>query len=208
MSVRAKFHVQTIDIDTTPGALAVVNLQAVSRGDRNAEWSSATPSGNMKLRTEGDELAMLQALLDDADASVVVNEHGHRVRTRYPEVFLTIADSPDTDQRNGAWTLESVSFGYGFRVTIAKGYGENRSELTMSIQATPAGEWFKTRALHALNVGSAAPMLTITIEPSTDGYLGDGHAFRMSEGYAPNSYYYGKCGICGEAEDRHEQAAG
>lgn len=44
--VRAKFYVAGVNLQTWG---ATIVLQAVSRGARNADWSSATPSGKIEL---------------------------------------------------------------------------------------------------------------------------------------------------------------
>ena len=49
MSVRARFYISEINKKAyNPGA-AEVKLTAVSRGDQNKQWASATPAGTVTL---------------------------------------------------------------------------------------------------------------------------------------------------------------
>lgn len=49
-SVRAKFYVSEVTRSAHAPGQAKITLNAVSRGDGNARWSSATPSGNIVLQ--------------------------------------------------------------------------------------------------------------------------------------------------------------
>lgn len=84
MSVRAKFNIAEIVL--TPGSQGGrVTLKAVSRGERNADWASATPSGEIVMtinNPDGFEW-FLTRLQMQRDAG------------RYPEVFVDFSDSVD-----------------------------------------------------------------------------------------------------------------
>lgn len=84
--VRAKFYVSGIHIESWG---ANIELTAVSRGARNADWSSATPSGSIKLTvTNPAAIAQYVAALrhkggpeffvDFTHAPIAWPEDGHR----------------------------------------------------------------------------------------------------------------------------------
>lgn len=114
---RAKFYVSGVELQ--PGTQGVkVNLQAVSRGDRNASWSTATPSGSMQ----------------------------------------------------------------------------------MTINNPPAAEWWEN-FMRASRATGRSPEVFIDIYPATDGWPGDGHAFRAGEGKEGTIYGPANCGECGCPKD-------
>ena len=114
---RAKFYVSGLTLLPGKDAGIRVDLQAVSRGDRNNSWSAYTPSGS----------------------------------------------------------------------------------LSMTIQNPPAVQWWED-FMRAARATGKQPELFIDIYPSTDGWPGDGHVFRLAE---PSHTGYGKdtCGECGQAKD-------
>lgn len=116
MHLRAKFYIQGVTL--LPGTAGVkLDLGAVSRGDRNAEWAQATPIGTI---------------------SMTINN---------PSAAQHVEDFMQAARRTGK-----------------------------------------------------QPELFVDIAPSTDGWPGDGHAFRLAE--IPEGVYgHGKCGECGLGKD-------
>lgn len=86
MSVRGKFYIAGIELfpGQTGGA---VRLQAVSRGARNASWSAATPSGEIKMH------------ISNPDAHEWFVDMLKRRNT--PEVFVTFEEAPIADPGDG-----------------------------------------------------------------------------------------------------------
>ncbi len=121
MGVRAKFYIRSIELLPGKDAGGIVNLTAVGRGDRNAQWASATPNGTMVMTINNPPA--LQFFTDLLEQS--------RTNGRYPELFIDIA-------------------------------------------------------------------------PALDGYIGDGHEFRLADVDQESHYLRGKCGECGEPLDRHD----
>ena len=116
MRLRAKFYVTGVTL--LPGTSGVkLDMAAVSRGDRNAEWASATPVGSLSMTINNPSAA--QHVEDFMQAA--------RRTGKQPEVFLDIA-------------------------------------------------------------------------PSTDGWPGDGHVFRLAD-IPKGAYGHGNCGECGLAKD-------
>lgn len=117
MTVRGKFNIAGITLLPGKDAGIQVNLNAVCRGDRNATWARATPSGTIQMTVNNPAAA--DWFLQQLELS--------RKSGRYPEIFIDMARS-------------------------------------------------------------------------TDGYPGDGHAFRLfdTQGY---SYGEGTCGECGLSKD-------
>lgn len=127
MATRAKFYVSGLTLLPGKDAGVRLNLSAVSRGDRNNQWSSATPSGSME----------------------------------------------------------------------------------MLIQNPAAVAWWED-FMHTARSTGKQPELFIDIYPSTDGWPGDGHPFRLAE---PSHTGYGRdtCGECGQPKDaelRYDFATG
>lgn len=118
MRTQAKFYVSGLTLLPGQQSGIKVNLSAVCRGDRNASWATATPSGSMEM--------------------LIQNPAAVRV-----------------------W-----------------------EDFMQSARAT-----------------GKSPELFIDIYPSTDGWPGDGHEFRPSEGgtgiYGPD-----RCGACGLSKDQ------
>lgn len=84
MGVRAKFNISKIEL--SPGnAGGLVRLQAVSRGERNADWASATPVGSIEMQVNNpDGFAWFHDLLQQ-----------NRETGRYPEVFVDFTVASD-----------------------------------------------------------------------------------------------------------------
>ena len=84
MKTRAKFYVSGLTL--LPGQPGVqVNLQAVGRGDRNAEWAAATPSGSMQMTINNPVAA--QAWEDFMQES--------RRTGKQPELFIDLYPATD-----------------------------------------------------------------------------------------------------------------
>ena len=100
MSVRAKFYVQ--EVTKQPGVGGRVKLAAASRGARNAQWASATPSGELVMQINNKPaLDFFEGLIDGAAAGV------------YPEVFITIEAATDGYPGDGhAFELADVPEGH------------------------------------------------------------------------------------------------
>lgn len=117
MHLRAKFYITGVTL--LPGNQGVkLDMNAVSRGDRNAQWASATPIGNV---------------------SMTINN---------PSAAQQVEDFMQAARRTGK-----------------------------------------------------QPELFLDINPSEDGWPGDGHAFRLSTVTDERVYGYGKCGECGMGKD-------
>lgn len=71
--------------------------------------------------------------------------------------------------------------------------------LTMTINNPAAVEWWEAFMRSARDTGKS-PELFIDIAPSTDGWPGDGHEFRLSE-IEEGNYGHGNCGECGLPKD-------
>lgn len=84
LKTRCKFYVSGVTL--VPGTNAVkANLSAVARGDRNAEWAVATPSGSMELYINNPVAAeKWESFMRESRAS-----------GKQPEVFIDIYTSTD-----------------------------------------------------------------------------------------------------------------
>lgn len=85
MGVRAKFHISGVELLPGKDAGVKVTAQAVSRGDRNANWSKATPSGNLTMIVNNPPAA---------DWFVQLIETSRRTG-KYPELFIDIEAASD-----------------------------------------------------------------------------------------------------------------
>ena len=64
MAVRAKFYIAAVEQYASqmqkgwapPAPVGNVTMRPVSRGEENAEWASATPTGEFKMTVRGDAL--------------------------------------------------------------------------------------------------------------------------------------------------------
>jgi hypothetical protein len=97
-AVQARFHLRSIErYPGNPGGKVV--LSAVSRGDRNATWAAATPSGELTMQVNNPEgFAWFQSLLDAVDTGEI----------RYPEVDIVMTVS----------NLAVPGDGHPFRVAV------------------------------------------------------------------------------------------
>lgn len=97
--VRARFYLASVTrFPGQPGG--EVKLQAVSRGDRNAGWATATPSGTITMMVnDPGGFAWFVQLLEAKQAGTV----------RYPEVdlLMTVADQVSLGDGH-AFTLANV----------------------------------------------------------------------------------------------------
>lgn len=84
MGVRGKFNISEIKL--VPGNQGgEVTLRAVSRGERNADWATATPNGTITMQVNNPE--GFKWFFDRLQAQ--------RETGRYPEVFVDFSDSVD-----------------------------------------------------------------------------------------------------------------
>lgn len=83
MTVRGKFYVKAITL-TPHNDGGRVELEAVSRGSRNADWASATPSGSISMYVSNP-------------AAFAFFENVLRLRDgqKHPEVFVDFTVSTD-----------------------------------------------------------------------------------------------------------------
>lgn len=85
MATRAKFYVSELGLLPGQGAGVKLKLHAVSRGSRNADWATATPSGSMEMMIQNP--AAVQWWEDFVNAS--------RKTGKQPELFIDIYPSED-----------------------------------------------------------------------------------------------------------------
>ena len=85
LHTRAKFYVSSLELLPGQDAGVRVNLQAVARGDRNADWATATPSGSLTMTVNNPVAAA--AWEDFMQAA--------RRTGKQPELFLDIVPSDD-----------------------------------------------------------------------------------------------------------------
>ena len=83
MQTRAKFYVAGVDLLPGKDSGVEVRLSAVSRGDRNAEWATATPVGNITMTINNPAAA---------DAWIAFQTTA-RDTGKSPEVFIDIYPS-------------------------------------------------------------------------------------------------------------------
>jgi hypothetical protein len=117
--IRAKFYVSSLELLPGKDAGVRVHLMAVARGDRNAQWATATPVGDMHMTVNNPTAA--KRWEDFMQAA--------RATGKQPELFIDLA-------------------------------------------------------------------------PSEDGWPGDGHLFRPSEGHEGTIYASTYCGECGLTKDQ------
>lgn len=85
MHTRAKFYISGLTLLPGKDSGVKVNLSAVSRGDRNAEWATATPCGSMEMTINNPAAAKVwQDFMEQA-----------RNTGKSPEVFIDIKPSDD-----------------------------------------------------------------------------------------------------------------
>lgn len=85
MSTRAKFYVTGLTLLPGKDAGVTLNLAAVGRGDRNADWAAATPSGNMQMTINNPKaVEWWESFMQTA-----------RSTGKQPELFIDIYPSAD-----------------------------------------------------------------------------------------------------------------
>ena len=72
--------------------------------------------------------------------------------------------------------------------------------LTMTINNPVAAQHWIDFMMSARDTGKQHEFF-LDLGPSTDGWPGDGHAFRLSENISEGTYGFGKCGECGMGKD-------
>lgn len=108
MSTRAKFYVTGLTLLPGKDAGIRVDLSAVARGDRNANWAKATPCGTMQMTINNPSaVAWWEGFM-----------RASRETGKSPELFVDLAPSED------GWPGD----GHAFRLAdIPEGdYGHNR----------------------------------------------------------------------------------
>ena len=90
-AVQARFHISAIEL-TPNNRGGKVTLKPVSRGDRNAKWAEATPSGEMTMYV--NNASGFQWFMDLLEAS----KSGE---CRWPEVDITMTVSPQQVPEDG-----------------------------------------------------------------------------------------------------------
>ena len=85
MRLRAKFYVTSLELLPGKDAGVKLNLGAVSRGDRNTQWATATPVGQLTMT------------INNPAAAHAAEEFMQAARTtgKQPEVYINIAPSED-----------------------------------------------------------------------------------------------------------------
>jgi len=90
-AVTARFHISEITL--TPNMKGgKVTLKPVSRGDRNAKWAEATPSGELSMYVS--DLSGFQWFFDLLEAS-------KKGEVRYPEVDIVMTVSNQAEPADG-----------------------------------------------------------------------------------------------------------
>lgn len=85
MTTRAKFYVSGLELLPGQGAGVRLKLQAVSRGDRNSDWATATPSGSMEMMIQNPRAVAWWEEFVQAS----------RRTGKQPELYVDIAPSED-----------------------------------------------------------------------------------------------------------------
>lgn len=104
-TTRAKFYLNGLTLLPGQDAGIQVSLSAVSRGDRNAAWAKATPTGNLTMTINNPAaVAQWEGFMQTA-----------RESGKQPEVFIDIRPSEDGWPGDGhAFRLSEVTEGnYG-----------------------------------------------------------------------------------------------
>lgn len=184
MHVRAKFYLSHLEQKVGKDG-AIAHLKAVCRGDRNAEWSAASPSGDLALNVDADQVDAFKAMLD-------APRHGHQ-----PEVFLDLTNTGSVRPAlvEAPMVLSGLTrrpSGHGTVELIGKG-PKYTDRLTIQITNPPAVNQFDELL--------AAPEVTLYVTLATDGFPGDGHEFRPSSGPEGTIYGPDRCAECGLAAE-------
>lgn len=127
MHTRAKFYVSGLTLLPGKDQGITVNLTAVCRGDRNAEWARATPMGTLTMTINNP--AAVQVWRDFMDSA--------RETGKSPELFLDIVPSDDGWPGDGhAFRLADIEEGISGHNTCGEcGMSKDR-ELTTYDSAT------------------------------------------------------------------------
>jgi hypothetical protein len=203
----AKFHATSITTAHLAGG--VVKASAVMRGDRNASFATASPSGNLEMHVSEPELWWFldqrsrAAQAHEARkerAAAIAAETGKEVPLPHAgvEVFIDLATTALDGKVVRLMQL------------IECPEGEHGSCVWESVRSDDAGGWTKLviyisnpgavrQVQAAKNAGQVEWFLALTA--STDGFAGDGHSFRSSL-YSKGVYGSDLCGECfGKPED-------
>lgn len=203
----AKFHATSITLTHLTGG--IVKASAVMRGDRNASFASASPSGNLEMHVSEPELWWFLDQRSHAAqahearlvrAAAIAAETGKEVPLPHAgvEVFIDLATTALDGKVVRLMQL------------IECPDGEHGSCVWESVRSDDAGGWTKLviyinnpsavrQVQAAKNAGQVEWFLALTA--STDGFAGDGHPFRNSL-YSKGVYGHDLCGECfGKRED-------
>ncbi|MGL5935770.1 MAG: hypothetical protein ACRCZI_09130 [Cetobacterium sp.] len=229
MGVQAKFHITTIEIHAATGG-STVSLSPVARGDRNATWAAATPSGSLKihatetetesfwgvLRSAREATAALLRKLDEKWDGI---DHDYRTAleasrrwsaeraacSRYPEVLVLFEAAYP-----GVPDSRSLLQGSFNELTVTRSGNGTAGEV--KLRRTTGGGWVEmTMQIQNppafqfyvdIHRGAAAVDVPFRIVPSLDGYPSDGHEFVQSV-YPAGTYYHDKCAECGFPKTDH-----
>lgn len=194
----AKFHIKANDPADQYAPL--FELMPVSRGDRNARWASATPSGDMRVTRSADD--GLVTLLGDVKARWKAGEKKH------PEVLIHIAFADD--ERDGnlddwmSWRFHSFEHAYHGCNVVLSADGNGSTTLRMVVNNPSAVEVLRTE--FGRRLFDVLPDITpvwVRVVESFDAVLGDGHEFAQTTEYEEGVYYFRMCALCGSPADQH-----
>lgn len=208
MGIVAKLAISEIQI--LPRSGGTVKLSAVSRGDKNATWAAATPSGLMTVHATEENLAWFLRLRQDvldynattfadidpawrasqagSHACEVLVYIGEGIRSTPPDGSIPLKMNVSTIDRRrdglaaGKATLAAVNGPY--------------STMELQINNPPAFEFLEA------HFENHSDPLDVTITRCSDGYPGDGHTFVKSV-YPAGTYGHDNCGECGGTREQH-----
>lgn len=207
--VIAKFHVAELAITSLNGG--VLKARAVMRGDRNASFAKASPSGDLEAHLTEDELRYVLDLRDRARA-------GHELRRARAaevkaltgvivplphagtELFLDLKTEAMDAPIVRTLHLAVVPDGDTGRVEFTAGDDGPWAKLSIYVDNLSAVRTFQSAKHH----GQTDWVLGITA--STDGFAEDGHPFRTSI-YPAGVYGHDLCGECFGRLDEHHPVA-
>ena len=216
MSLTAKFTLSTLTLSGVRQSKAT--LTAVSRGDRNACWAAATPSGTIELGTlTADETAWIvghrdtvRAASDDARATLVAAGETNTSRLHWADrgvefdVYLSrpdagpiVAPVRDTCPIIRHMQLAQPVLGspdFPNQGNLKWTSLDDSAWATVSMYVNNQSAW---RALNAeFEAGHVEWYLMLAA--TTDGYPDDGHAYRTAA-YPQGTYGWDRCGECSGA---------